>query len=91
MKENSLIVYTSADSVFQIACNIDVVPLERLYEMCLIARKMLVGEFACGRVIARPYRIIDGKRERTSDRRDYSVTPPADTTLDMVKNGGKMM
>lgn len=90
-KTGKPIVYTSADSVFQIAANIDVIPLERLYEICEIAREMLVGDWACGRVIARPYKIIDGKRERTSDRHDYSVTPPADTVLDMVKNAGKMV
>lgn len=85
------IVYTSADSVFQIAANIDVVPLERLYEICRIARRLLVGDWACGRVIARPYVIRDGKRERTPDRRDYAVTPPADTLLDHVSGGGKVM
>ncbi|MCI8609051.1 MAG: phosphopentomutase [Firmicutes bacterium] len=85
------IVYTSADSVFQIAVNIDVVPLERLYEICKIARRLLVGDWACGRVIARPYVIKDGKRERTPDRRDYAVTPPADTVLDAVSQGGKVM
>ena len=85
------IVYTSADSVFQIAANLDVIPLEELYEICQTARRLLVGDWACGRVIARPYIMKDGKRERTSDRRDYAVTPPADTTLDMVSKGGKMM
>ncbi|MBR5516528.1 MAG: phosphopentomutase [Firmicutes bacterium] len=85
------IVYTSADSVFQIAANIDVVPLERLYEICQIARRLLVGEWACGRVIARPYVIRDGKRERTSDRRDYAVTPPEDTVLDFVSKAGLEM
>jgi len=85
------IVYTSADSVFQIAANIDIMPLERLYEICQIARKLLVGEWACGRVIARPYVIRDGKRERTSDRRDYAVTPPEDTILDFVKEAGLEM
>jgi len=82
------IVYTSADSVFQIAVNVDVIPLERLYEICEIAREMLVGDWACGRVIARPYVIKDGKRERTSDRRDYAVTPPEDTILDYVSGAG---
>ena len=82
------IVYTSADSVFQIAANVDVIPLERLYEICKIARKLLVGEFACGRVIARPYKIIDGKRTRTSDRHDYAVTPPSDTILDKISKAG---
>ncbi len=85
------IVYTSADSVFQIAANIDVLPLERLYEICKTARRLLVGEWACGRVIARPYVIKDGQRERTSDRRDYAVTPPEDTVLDFVKEAGLEM
>ncbi len=85
------IVYTSADSVFQIAVNIDVVPLERLYEICKIARELLVGDWACGRVIARPYVIKDGQRERTSDRRDYAVTPPSDTVLDFVSQAGLEM
>ena len=88
-KTGKPIVYTSADSVFQIAANTEVIPLERLYEMCQIARDMLVGEFACGRVIARPYIMEDGKRVRTSDRHDYSVTPPKDTVLDSIKQGGK--
>ena len=85
------IVYTSADSVFQIAANTDVIPLERLYEICKTARRLLVGDWACGRVIARPYVIRDGKRERTSDRRDFAVTPPEDTVLDMVSKSGKTM
>lgn len=83
------IVYTSADSVFQIAANTDVIPLEELYRICEIARRMLVGEFACGRVIARPYVKIDGKRKRTSDRHDYSVTPPKATVLDKIEEAGK--
>ena len=83
------IVYTSADSVFQIAANVDVIPLEKLYELCEIAREMLVGDWACGRVIARPYKIIDGKRVRTSDRKDYSVSPPSATLLDKVKDRGQ--
>ena len=84
-----VIVYTSEDSVFQIAANIDIIPLEELYNMCKTARKMLVGKWACARVIARPYKIIDGKRVRTQDRHDYSVTPPKDTMLDMLKEAGK--
>ncbi|MGI6204376.1 MAG: phosphopentomutase [Anaerovoracaceae bacterium] len=83
------IVYTSADSVFQIAANTDVIPLERLYEICLTARRLLRGEWACGRVIARPYIIKDGKRVRTADRRDYAVSPPEETLLDRIKNAGK--
>lgn len=83
------IVYTSADSVFQIAANTDIIPLERLYEICKIARKLLVGDWACGRVIARPYVIKDGSRVRTSDRHDYAVAPPYETLLDKVKAAGQ--
>ena len=83
------IVYTSADSVLQIAANIDVIPLERLYEICRTARELLTGDWACGRVIARPYIINEaGERERTSDRRDYAVTPPEDTILDKIGQAG---
>ena len=86
------IVYTSSDSVFQIAVNVGLFGLDTLYHYCEVAREMLVGEFACGRVIARPYITnVEGKRERTSDRRDYSVTPPAKTVLDNVKDAGKMV
>jgi len=83
------IVYTSADSVFQIAANIDVIPLEDLYHICEAARGMLQGDWACGRVIARPYVLKDGKRERTSDRKDYAVSPPDKTMLDLVSETGK--
>ncbi len=83
------IVYTSADSVFQIAANVNVIPLDRLYHICEVARKMLVGEFACARVIARPYIIDDsGKRVRTGDRRDYAVSPPEKTLLDYMADEG---
>lgn len=82
--------YTSADSVFQIAANTAVIPLKRLYEICETAREMLVGDVACGRVIARPYIIDkDGKRTRTSDRKDYAVSPTGKTVLDNVKDAGK--
>ncbi len=85
IKTGKLIVYTSADSVFQIAAHIDVVPLEKLYEYCRIARKILVGEHAVGRVIARPF---NGEYPftRTADRRDFSVEPPKDTVLDKLKS-----
>jgi phosphopentomutase len=83
------IVYTSADSVFQIAANIDVIPLAELYKICETARKMLVGDVACGRVIARPYVLKDGVRKRTSDRKDYAVSPPENTILDNIKATGK--
>ena len=83
------IVYTSADSVFQIAANTAVIPLPRLYEICQAARELLTGEFACGRVIARPYVMEDGKRVRTSDRKDYAVSPPQKTLLDFVSEAGQ--
>ena len=83
------IVYTSADSVFQIAVNTDVIPLDELYRICETARGMLQGDWACGRVIARPYVMKDGKRERTSDRKDYAVSPPEKTMLDLVSETGK--
>ncbi len=83
------IIYTSADSVFQVAANVDVIPLEELYHICQTARDMLVGEYACCRVIARPYKIIDGKRVRTADRHDYSVDPHSPTLLDHIKEAGK--
>ncbi len=83
------IVYTSADSVFQIAANTAVIPIERLYEICEIARKMLVGDVACGRVIARPYvKNADGTRTRTSQRHDYAVSPTGKTVLDFVSESG---
>ena len=85
-----VIVYTSADSVFQIAANTDVVPLEELYRICETARRLLVGEYSCGRVIARPYiKGPDGKRVRTADRHDYAVSPPEKTLLDIVSDAGQ--
>ena len=84
------IVYTSGDSVFQIACNEQIYPIERLYEMCRIAREQLVGEHGVGRVIARPF-IGDkaGAFSRTPRRRDFSLEPPRDTVLDVLKAAGK--
>ncbi len=84
------IVYTSADSVFQIALDTDMIPLETLYDWCKIARRLLdEGNYNVARVIARPYKIIDGKPTRISkDRRDYSMEPPKDTVLDKVKKAG---
>lgn len=88
-RTGKVIVYTSADSVFQIAANTDVVPLDELYDICAKARKLLTGKYSCGRVIARPY-IIDeeGNRVRTADRRDYAVSPPMDTMLNLVSRQG---
>lgn len=88
------IVYTSADSVFQIAVDTDLIPLETLYEWCRIARKILTdGNYYVSRVIARPYKIIDGKPTRISkDRRDYSIEPVSPTVLNEIKdNGGKVV
>lgn len=88
------IVYTSADSVFQIAVDTDLIPLETLYEWCRIARTILTdGNYYVSRVIARPYKIIDGKPTRISkDRRDYSIEPVAPTVLNEIKdNGGKVV
>lgn len=88
------IIYTSADSVFQIAVDTDLIPLETLYEWCRIARKILTdGNYYVSRVIARPYKIIDGKPTRISkDRRDYSIEPVAPTVLNEIKdNGGKVV
>ena len=87
------IIYTSADSVFQIAVDVDVIPLDELYRMCKIAREILVGEHNVSRVIARPYHIVDGKPTRISkDRRDYSVEPPKPTVLnEILKKGGRVV
>ena len=88
-KTGKVIVYTSADSVFQIAANTDVVPIDELYDICEKARKLLKGEYSCGRVIARPYVKENGKRVRTSDRRDYAVSPPEATMMDLISSTGK--
>ncbi|MBR3684424.1 MAG: phosphopentomutase [Lachnospiraceae bacterium] len=84
-----LIVYTSADSVFQIAAHEEVVPVETLYEYCKIARQILVGKHGVGRVIARPFIGKDGEYERTPKRHDFSLIPPKDTMLDVLKAAGK--
>lgn len=88
-RTGKVIVYTSADSVFQVAANTDVVPLEELYDICAKARKLLTGKYSCGRVIARPYvKDADGKRTRTADRHDYAVSPPEKTMLDLISESG---
>ena len=86
------IIYTSADSVFQIAADIDLIDIETLYNWCKIARKILdEGHYGISRVIARPYRIIDNQPTRISSlRHDFSVCPPKDTLLNIIeKEGGK--
>lgn len=87
------IVYTSADSVFQIALDTDLIPLETLYEWCLIARRILdEGGYNVSRVIARPYKIIDGKPTRISkDRRDYSMVPSRTVLNEIKEEGGRVI
>lgn len=87
LKTGKLIVYTSADSVFQIAAHEDVVPVETLYEYCHIARELLQGEHGVGRIIARPFNGVY-PFQRTPRRHDYSLTPPATTVLDVMKDAG---
>jgi phosphopentomutase len=88
LRTGDLIVYTSADSVFQVAVHTDVVPLRELYDICSAARNLLRGDFEVARVIARPFHGRRGAFKRTPERREYSVVPPVDTVLDsLVKNG----
>lgn len=83
------IVYTSADSVFQIAAHEDVISLERLYEICSITRqKVLIGKDSCGRVIARPFEGSEGNFKRTTNRKDFSLDPPDPTILDYCLSNG---
>ena len=82
------IVYTSADSVFQVAAHEDVIPIDELYHLCEIAREMLAGEHAVGRVIVRPFVGQPGNFTRTEHRKDFSLEPPANTILDVVKAAG---
>ena len=88
IKTGDLIVYTSADSVFQIAAHEEVVPLEKLYDYCRKARKILCGENAVGRVIARPFITENGEFKRTANRHDFSLEPPKKTLLDAVSESG---
>ncbi len=88
LETGDLIVYTSADSVFQMAAHESKVPVEQLYEYCRIAREILVGKHAVGRVIARPFTDNNGSFVRTENRHDFSLTPPCETTLDKLKNSG---
>lgn len=88
MKTGDLIVYTSADSVFQIAAHEEVVPLPVLYDMCQKARGLLVGEHGVGRVIARPFVGEPGDFRRTANRRDFSLLPPSGNIFEAVQAGG---
>ena len=88
VKTGKVIVYTSADSVFQVAAHEDVVPLEELYHICEAAREMLVGDDLVGRVIARPFTGTSGHYTRTENRRDYAIPPFEDTILDGLHSKG---
>lgn len=83
------IVYTSADSVFQIAAHEEIIPVEELYRYCLVAREILVGEHGVARVIARPFVGRPGAFHRTERRRDFSLPPPAPTVLDKIRETGR--
>lgn len=89
VETGALIVYTSADSVFQIAAHEEVVPIETLYEYCKIARKILMGDHAVARVIARPFVGEYPNFTRTDRRHDFSLVPPKPTILDQLKAAGK--
>ncbi len=89
VRTGDLIVYTSADSVFQVAAHEEVVPLETLYDYCRKARAMLQGEHGVGRVIARPFTGTSGDYTRTAHRHDYSLLPPQTTMLDQLKEAGR--
>lgn len=89
LETGKLIVYTSADSVFQIAAHEDVVPVEELYEDCRIARKLMTGDHGVGRVIARPFTGKYPNFTRTVRRHDFSLEPPKATVLDALKSAGK--
>ena len=88
MRTGKLIVYTSADSVFQIAAHESIIPPTELWHICRIARRLLVGEHAVGRVIARPFEGEPGKFVRTGNRKDFSLDPVGDTLLDVLKREG---
>ena len=89
MKTGDLIIYTSADSVFQIAANEAIVPVKQLYEYCKTAREMLSGELGVGRVIARPFAGSSPENfRRTSNRHDFSLNPPAVSMLELIQQKG---
>ncbi len=89
MRTGRPILYTSADSVFQVAAHQEVIPLPELYHMCQVARDMLTGDNAVGRVIARPFIGTPGNFKRTEHRRDFSLAPLGTTLLDVLKESGK--
>ncbi|MEE8149901.1 MAG: phosphopentomutase [candidate division Zixibacteria bacterium] len=89
LDSGAIILYTSADSVFQLAAHEDIISVKRLYEICAIARQMLSGKYAVGRVIARPFVGQPGNFRRTSGRRDFSLEPPDDTILDLLNESNR--
>lgn len=89
LETGRLIVYTSADSVFQIAAHESLVPPEQLYEYCREARRILTGEHAVGRVIARPFTGVYPRFKRTANRHDFSLEPPGETMLDALQKQGR--
>ena len=89
LKTGKWIVYTSADSVFQVAAHEELISLDELYDACHKARKLLQGEHGVGRVIARPFVGAPGSFQRTSNRHDYSLEPPGTTLLDALQKAGK--
>ncbi|MDP8218246.1 MAG: phosphopentomutase [Candidatus Theseobacter exili] len=92
MKTGKLIVYTSADSVFQIAAHEEVIPLDELYSICIKTRNFLHGKHSMARVIARPFVGEPGNFRRTPNRRDFSMSPPSETLLNRInKKGGKVL
>ncbi len=91
LQTGKTIVYTSGDSVFQIAAHEEMIPVEELYRICRIAREILRGEHEVSRVIARPFVGQPGSFERTANRHDFSVLPPQPTLLDSLKEAGKMV
>ncbi|WP_071434430.1 phosphopentomutase [Angelakisella massiliensis] len=88
MRTGDLIVYTSADSVMQIAAHEEVIPVEELYRICGIAREIMQGEHGVGRIIARPFVGEAGAFTRTANRHDFSLTPPGTTMLDLISAAG---
>ena len=89
MRTGAPIVYTSADSVFQIAAHEEVIPINELYKLCEIARELLVGDLFVGRVIARPFLGKPGAFKRTQNRKDYAIPPTGETLLDQIEAKGK--
>ena len=89
IETGKLIIYTSSDSVFQIAAHEDIVPIDELYKYCRIAREMLSGDYSVGRVIARPFVGVYPNFERTPNRHDYALEAPSETLCDLVAECGK--